>query len=219
MDTKFISIRENIMKYYCLHHSPAKDRKEYLELFFDKQKLNVEWIEDFLPDSEIVINYPKVRCIHAADHNNILNNAEISLCLKHILAIEKICDINDYGIIFEDDIKETEWNFNDYIPEMIKEFENINGDILWIGSDKHTDINSTDKIKIISDNTTRARFSHCYMIHSKIANKIIDFYKKITAPSDWQWNQTIKHFKLKSCWSFPSIYQRTANKEIPSLIR
>lgn len=207
------------MKYYCLHHSPSIDRKAYLIEFFNAQQLAIEWIEDFLPDSEVVINHPKVHCVHAADGNNILNNAEISLCLKHILAIEKICTINDYGIIFEDDIKSTDWNMNEYIPEMINEFEIINGDILWIGSDKSMDISSKDRIKIISNKDTKARFSHCYMIHSKIANKIIDFYKQIVAPSDWQWNETIEHFQLKSCWSFPGIYQRTANKEIPSLIR
>ena len=77
------------MKYYCLHHSPAKERKEYLNIFFYKQKLDVEWIENFLPTSDDVLKYPKINCVHAA-HDGVLNNAEISLCLKHNLALEKI---------------------------------------------------------------------------------------------------------------------------------
>lgn len=211
------------MKYYCLHHSPAKERKAYLDIFFDKQRLNVEWIEDFLPTSFDVINHPKVNCVHAAKQN-VLNDAEVSLCLKHNLAIEKICKINDYGIIFEDDIKQPSWNIKEYLPKMIDEFEKINGEILWIGSDPYFDnmvinLNDPNKISIVTNQYTKSRFAHCYMIHSTVANKVIDYYKNIQAPPDWQWNYTIDYFHLKSCWIYPVIYQRTANKEIPSLLR
>jgi GR25 family glycosyltransferase involved in LPS biosynthesis len=214
-----MSINQNNIQYYCLHHSPAPERKEYLIDFFYNQQVVVEWIEDFLPDSNEVINHPQIKCEHAADGSNILNNQEISLILKHILALKKICSIDGYGIIFEDDIKKSHWSFNEYMPLLIEEFEKMNGDILWIGSSPELDVVTTDKIKIVSDHNTLSRLAHCYMVHSKIANQVIDFYKSIIAPADWQWNITISHFNLKSCWSYPCIYQRTSLKEIHSLLR
>lgn len=210
---------QKIVNYYCLHHTPSVDRKAYMLDFFQEQQINVEWIENFLPTSDEIINYPTVRCIHAANKLGILNSQEISLCFKHILAIKKICKINGYGIIFEDDVKKTNWSLNKYLPLLIKEYEKINGDILWIGSDFQFDIKSNDKIKIISNDQTKSRLAHCYMIHSKTANKVIEYYTDIKAPADWQWNLAIDHFHLKSCWSYPSIYQRTAIKEIQSLLR
>lgn len=208
-----------MINYYCLHHSPATERKHYLTDLFNRQNLQIQWIEDFLPDCDDIINYPKVYCVHAAK-NGILNNAEISLCLKHNLVLKKIGELNnEYGMIFEDDIKEPSWSINEYIPEIIKQFEEINGEILWIGSDPSMEIHTKDKIKILSNSQTKSRFSHCYLIHSSIAKKVLNFYCNIMAPPDWQWNFTIDYFKLKSCWCYPSIFQRTSIKEIPSLLR
>jgi GR25 family glycosyltransferase involved in LPS biosynthesis len=206
------------MRFYCLHHTPAIDRKKYLLQLFYNQGLEVEWIEDFLPSSPEVINHSVIECIHAAN-GKTLNNAEISLYLKHMLVLEKIRTINDYGIIFEDDIQEPSWSIKEYLPKMIEQFENMLGNILWIGSDPILDIVTQEKIKIVSTSETKSRFAHCYMIHSNIANLVLDYKKNIRFPIDWQWNFTIDHFNLKSCWSYPSIYQRTATKEIASLLR
>jgi len=205
------------MKYYCLHHSPAIDRKAFLLPIFQDQQIKVEWIENFLPDCYDVINHPKIYYQHAAN-GSYLNNAEISLVLKHITAIKKISQINDYGIIFEDDIDTINFKLNDTIPIFINEIEKINGDILWIGSIPSKNL-KTNQITIESTKKTKDRCSHGYMIHSNLAKKVIDFYSDIKAPSDWQWNLTIDHFNLKSCWSYPHIYQRSDNKKIPSLIR
>lgn len=208
-----------MINYYCLHHSPSVDRKKYLIDLFNKQNIIVEWIEDFLPTSGCVINYPKIYCHHAAN-KEFLNRAEISLCLKHNATLQKISKLdNEYGIVFEDDIKEPSWNIHEYIYDLIRSFEQINGEILWIGSDPSMEIHTTDRIKVISNSQTKSRFSHCYMIHSIVAKKILGFYCNIKAPPDWQWNFTIDHFNLKSCWSYPSIFQRTSIKEIPSLLR
>jgi hypothetical protein len=205
------------MKYYCLHHSPATDRKQFLLPVFKEQNIEVEWIEDFLPDSYEVVSHPKIYYQHATNCS-YLNNAEISLVLKHTLAIKKICEIDDYGIIFEDDLDAINFRLNDIIPVLINKMENIGGDILWIGSIPNKNL-KTNKITVESNKLTKDRCSHCYMIHSNLAKKVIDFYSDIKAPSDWQWNLTIDHFNLKSCWSYPHIYQRSENKIIKSLIR
>lgn len=205
------------MKYYCLHHSPAKERKDFLLPIFKKQEIDVEWIEEFLPNCDIVLNHPKVPYVHAAN-KNFLNNAELSLVFKHCLAIEKICSINDYAIIFEDDLDDFDFKLKDILPHWISQFEEIHGDILWIGSVPYKNL-PTNIITVYNNTFTKDRCSHCYMIHSRTANKVIDFYKDIKAPSDWQWNLAIDYFNLKSCWSFPHIYQRTDRNKLKSLIR
>jgi hypothetical protein len=209
------------MKYYCLHHSPCVDRKNYLIKFFDKHSLQVEWIEEFLPDSIEVISHKIVHSPNAADRTGKLNRGEISLLFKHSLAIKKIQEINDYGIIFEDDIQDVDFNFNDVIIEFIKLMEKDNIDILWIGSSKnhYKDLPASNYPYIYSNNKTLNRLSHCYMLHSKVADKVYNDYIDFKNPSDLQWDYIIKKFNLKSAWSYPHIYQRTDIKQIPSLLR
>lgn len=210
------------MKHYCLHHTPALERKQYLECFFSQQNINVEWIEDFLPTCEEVTKLSKkIKSRHAAN-SGVLSDAEISLLLKHSLALKKICDIDDYAIIFEDDVQNVEFNFNDVVTEFVRLVEKNNVDILWIGSSRNHgfDTPPMDGINIIIDPTTKnARLSHCYMLHSKLALQVYEEYSNFKHPSDWQWNHIINVFKLNSAWSYPYIYQRTDTREINSLLR
>jgi hypothetical protein len=209
------------MKYYCLHHSPAIERKQYLLKFFEQQKLDVEWIENFLPEDDIVINYPKIQSIHSANGSGILNYAEVSLLLKHVLAIDKIRTIDDYAIIFEDDIKQVDFNF-DWMASKFMELAKEQGvDIVWIGSsDNHKcNLEPSEEPRIISNSNTKSRLAHCYMINSNTANKVFVDYSNFKHPADWQWNHIISELNLKSAWSYPHIYQRTDTKETPSLLR
>jgi len=209
------------MNYYCLHHSPATERKKYLIDLFNEQKISVKWIEDYLPESYEVINYPTVECEHAADRTGKLNKQEISLCLKHVKALEEIIKINNYGVIFEDDISNPDFLLKELLPIFLEKFENIKGDILWIGSidTLHIVPDDTLDIAVHSSSETKSRASHCYVIHSDICKKVLNYYRDIKAPSDWQWNYTIDNFQLKSCWSYPHILQRSEQGSIKSLLR
>lgn len=209
------------MQYYCLHHTPSTERKKYLINLFDRQEISPEWIEDFLPDSDEVINFPTTKCIHSANPTGELNRAEISLCLKHVKALEKISTINDYGIIFEDDIDNPSFAIKEVLPILIDKLIHINGDILWIGSINtlHIQPKNSSDIIVYSSSQTKSRASHCYAIHSDVCKKVLEYYRDIKAPSDWQWNYTIDYFKLKSCWSYPHILQRSEQGTINSLLR
>jgi GR25 family glycosyltransferase involved in LPS biosynthesis len=197
------------------------ERKKYLLHLFAKHKIEIEWIEDFLPDSKEVLSTKKVYSKYAANTTGILNNAEISLLLKHSLAIKKIQDIEDYAIIFEDDIQDFDFDFNNTIAKFIELVEKYNIDILWIGSsiNHNMDLPPSNEPTILSDSSTKSRLTHCYMINSKVADKVYNDYIDFKHPSDWQWNYIIDKLNLKSAWSYPHIYQRTDTKEIPSLLR
>jgi hypothetical protein len=81
------------------------------------------------------------------------------------------------------------------------------------------DLPPSNEPTILSDSSTKSRLTHCYMINSKVADKVYNDYIDFKHPSDWQWNYIIDKLNLKSAWSYPHIYQRTDTKEIPSLLR
>lgn len=62
--------------------------KNYLTPFFSTLESSVNWIEDFLPDHESILNHHKVQSIHSAN-GSFLNKAELSCFMKHRLAVKK----------------------------------------------------------------------------------------------------------------------------------
>lgn len=207
------------MKFFCIHHSPAVDRKSYLSPFFEKTLIGVQWVEEFLPTDKIVADHQEVRSEYAAS-NSKLNLAEISCFMKHRLAIKQIADTNnDYGVIFEDDIEIPSFDLNKMINKFALEFSQIKGDILFIGSMKGKDITAENSDSVFYSPDFRSRCAHCYMLTSESAKKIYPFLDNIVAPFDWQLNMIINHLNLRCCWSTPHLNQRTEQGKIKSLLR
>lgn len=207
-----------MIDYYCIHHSPAIERKEYLLPFFKKENIKINWIEDFLPNSNEVCKIETIYSSHAAN-KSFLNLAEISCYLKHFKAIESISKSNNNGLIIEDDIEIPEFNFTNFINNIENLFIENNGDLLFIGSFTGSDIDDKFNGEIINSQWTRSRCAHCYLITNKCAKNILSFMSNIIAPLDWQLNYAIDKFNLKSFWSKKHINQRTEKGKIPSLLR
>lgn len=206
------------MDFYCLHHTPSEDRKKYMDNLFFINDISPIWITSFLPDSKEVINHEKIYCEHSAN-NKYLNNAEISLYLKHQQAIELIEYKNQVGIIIEDDIKIPDFNLNNFCKDAYKDLIIKNGDILFIGSTTYDEITSNTNELIVHEPWMKSRCAHCYMINPKSASKILKFIKNKVAPFDWQLNYAIDNLNLKVFWSIKSVKQRSETKETQSLLR
>lgn len=207
-----------MINFFCIHHSPAKDRKDYLLPFFDKDNLSVNWIESFLPSCEEIVNLKKIYNYHAAN-KSYLSNSEISCYLKHLKAIENIANSGFSGLIIEDDIEIPNFSLNEYCIKIEKELLDNDGDILFIGSFSNNDIAFDSPNEIVHEKWMRSRCAHCYLITNKTANKILDYMSNIIAPLDWQLNYAIEEFNLKCFWSKTHINQRTEKGIIPSLLR
>jgi hypothetical protein len=204
------------MDFYCLHHSPAKERKSYMNSFFTSNFIKPIWIESFLPEDPLVENFPKVISEHSAN-KHFLNKSEISLYLKHQEAFKLIGLKNEIGIILEDDVKIPNFNLYEFCKLVAPEFL-IDGDLLFIGSIEGMNIHHETK-KIISEPWMKSRCAHCYMVNPSSCDKIIDFISKPLAPFDWQLNYAIESLKLKVYWSVDSVLQMTQINEIKSLLR
>ena len=207
-----------MINFFCAHHSLAKERKEYLLPFFMEDNINVNWIEDFLPDSDQVLNTKIVFNQHSANRS-YLNNAEISCYLKHLKALEIISKSDSSGLIIEDDIEIPNYSLNRYANEVEKDLLKNDGDILFIGSSSNNDITFDYPDEIVHEKWMRSRCAHCYLITNKTANKILDYMSNIIAPLDWQLNYAIEKFDLKCFWSKTHINQRTEKGIIASLLR
>lgn len=207
-----------MINFFCIHHSPAEERKKYLLPFFEKEKININWIEDFLPSSQEVISKTKIFSEHSAN-KSYLNNAEISCYLKHLKAIETIANSEFSGVIIEDDIEIPNFSLSEYSTKVEKDLFNNNGDILFIGSFTNYDIPSNFPHEIAHEKWMKSRCAHCYLITNKTANKIYNYMSNIIAPLDWQLNYAIENFNLKCFWSKNHINQRTEKGIIPSLLR
>lgn len=202
--------------FYCLHHSPAVERAEYMAAFFRRDGIIADWIESFLPESEEVENFPKTFCPHSAN-GSYMNEAEISLYLKQQDAIKRIRDRKNIGVILEDDVEEPFFNLKEFCHLAAEDFLNGDGDLLFIGSYPELDIKGSTLIKTAPWMTSR--YAHCYMVNPKSAQRIFDYTSIPSAPFDWQLNYAIRDLALKVYWSIPAVYQRTAQHKIPSLLR
>lgn len=208
------------MKIYCVHHSDALDRKIYISNIFKKYNIEINWIVNDHPN-DIKEKYSDkiIYSEHAANNIN-LNIFEISCFLKHKNAIEQISKTDEFGIIIEDDIKEPSFDFISIVEDLCCSMKNNNCDILFIGSFANYDLpNINDNPYIVCNNNTMSRCCHAYIVNNNIAEVLSNYLDTIKAPLDWQINYAIQDLNLKSCWSYPQIYQRTEKKELNSLLR
>jgi len=207
------------MKFYCLHHTPAIERKEYLLKAFEAQEISPEWIESYSPDSPEVNNKGIIFTRHAAN-GNFLNKAEISCFLKHKEAISRIASSGEHGIIFEDDIENPDFSIKE-VCYGLKEY--CTDDVLiFIGSFTGADLPSVKgklKFQIIMSKSFQSRCAHAYMLNSNTAKKILSELESIILPLDWQLNNIINKLGLNVGWTTPHINQRTEKGQIESLLR
>jgi hypothetical protein len=202
------------IKIFILHHTPAVDRKVFLQkdLNFVNLPYQLEWVESFLPseiDSNVVSN---------------IKRSELSLSLKHKYALEQIVQNNiEYGIVFEDDVNlQSVSNIHQFIEQGITELEAESGDILWIGDVWVGKYVIPDNKKILnkisyfaSDCLTRC--THAYIISQQGAKLALNNYH-YKHPVDHLYNEIISKKILVSGWTIPGLLQKSAEGLLSTLI-
>lgn len=205
-----------MIKYYCIHHDLAIDRKQYITTHISLP--NLIWITDYKPLSGFIQNHPKIYCEHSAN-KEYLNKAELSCYYKHCLAIRNIANSHEYGFVFEDDIEKPSFDILDMTQIFIDHMTKNSVDILFVGSFASYDLPQSVPFIVCNEFTKSSRCAHAYILNPKTASQIKDKLTDIKAPFDWQLNYLINEMSLKSCWSYPHIYQRTEKNLLDSLIR
>lgn len=200
---------------YCLHHTPATERKEYLLNNFDTK--GWLWIEDFLPTDDNIRNHPTIYSEHSSN-KIFLSLSELSLFYKHKLAIELICGHKEFALIIEDDIALPNFEFYSTLSILLNLMKKEGTDLLFVGSYGSCDLKCEAPTIVCSKNTL-TRCAHAYIVNPSCSKLLLNYLNDINSPLDWQLNYAIQDLNLKSCWSYPHIYQRSEKKQIRSLLR
>jgi GR25 family glycosyltransferase involved in LPS biosynthesis len=183
-------------KTYCLHYPALIQRKELLLKRFKELDMEVEWVEGFLPEN--IKETPK----------GMKNKGELSLYLKHKYVLnEQINNNIERVLILEDDVILPD-GFDQFYNNCIKEFEQLRGDILFLGICCGILPKNIEKNKFVYfDPSYRSRCTHCYTIKLETAKKIIGLLDNHNRPIDWKLNECIETQNLRSCYAEPGIHQ------------
>jgi GR25 family glycosyltransferase involved in LPS biosynthesis len=210
-----------IDKIFVCHHKPLLDRKDRLDTIFKKINLEVEWIENFLPeDIDYVkeVGNPVIEkdCEYAIQQNKYIyyenvgkkvSMSELSLYLKHKYCyLEQIKNNYENILILEDDVN-VNLDFIDYMNNNMLEFLDKKPDILVLGTAfGFIPVNFNGKYIHINDNQL-TRCTHAQVINRKCVEKIVKHLYPINLPIDFKLNEIIILERLKIAWSEPGLTQ------------
>jgi len=185
------------IKYYCLHHTPLNDRREFLEERFSTLKLDVEWVVNYQPET---LSFP--------ESSRFRNLGEYSLYLKHQYCFEQQIKNNyKYIVIIEDDALLPD-DFNEHLKLSLIEFEQLQGDLLFLGicCDIKPPIIYPDK-KVYWEPGFLTRCTHCYVTTLSTAHRMLKHFNANQMAADYKINDIIRIENLKSCYVEPGIHQ------------
>lgn len=201
-----------IDKIFVCHHKPLKQRKLYLEQFFQKNSINVEWVEDYLPN-EIEYEYKRVV--------SRLDDSEISIYLKHQYCFEQQVKNNfKYILILEDDV-DLPNNFLHYLENCMNEFISYEPELdgLMLGTCCGLiSKNITNNKLVYYEDNQMTRCAHAMIFCLDASKKIVKNLRIINYPIDHKLNSIIKSENLKIGWAEPSIKQKSENGAFQSSI-
>jgi GR25 family glycosyltransferase involved in LPS biosynthesis len=201
------------MKTFCLHHTDKPERKTRLAEALAREGMNdVEWIEDFHPST---IDVAKLDIRHK------LNMPEVSVYLKHQKCFESQKKYSYENIlVLEDDVLiPSGFNFSDFLTRAMKDFEEMKGDLMFIGGAFNIKPRNISPEQIVySEPGFRSRCAHCYVVSHRCIDSLLQNINIMDDALDWKLNKTIEECGLKVCYTEPSIAQATAEGLEPSTI-
>lgn len=197
------------MVYYCLHHPGLVDRKVYLEKIFFNSDIFPIWVCGYPPESLIL-----------PANSSFKNINEYSLYKKQQHAIEEQLKHEiETIVILEDDVILPD-NFKEYVNTCLTEFNNLDGDILFLGKCCNISAqNITEGKHVYYSPDYKSRCAHCYLITLQAAKKIYPHLLQNQCAYDFKLNHIIELEKLKVCYAEPGILQATEEKQIPSSLQ
>lgn len=238
-----------IDKIFVCHHKPLTHRKKNLQEFFEKNKIEVEWIESFLPEEigekyeefigigelkqtpityeiseEIKNTFPRwVEHMNGIRDNRIdISISELSLYLKHKECFKKHIDNNyNYILILEDDVILPD-NFLDYLNTSFLEFDKHipKLDCLVFGTCCGFESKDIEDGKLIYyDKTYLTRCTHAIMYSLDASKKIYKNLHPVNFPIDHKLNEIIIMEKLNVGWVEPPLQQASHLKLDKSAIQ
>ena len=226
------------MKTYIVHYTKLDNRKKNIINILKNKDLEYEFIEEY--DKETICNNiyyspnkelfeKKIKNLWDNEFHRfrILNDAEISCTIKHILAIEKISKQKEnYGIVLEDDVLPINHNFNIEIKNVIKNAPK-DWDSIFVGSGCGNEF-INEKLKdayLIDKNFAKIKHpatncAEAYILKKDVAKKIYESIIPFQLVSDWELAYQFYLLNMNIYWYIPPIfYQGSKSGEYKSTLR
>lgn len=230
---------ENI---FIVHYTKLKERKEsilsYINKFnipynfieaCDQEELNLEALKNvYLPDKELFEN--KIKPLWDAEQHKfrVLNIAEISCTIKHLLAVKAVADTcKNHGLIFEDDSLPKRETFLREIEVLLQKVPQ-NWDAIFMGEgcgmsfidselNKH---NIKAENGFCKANHPATNCAEAYLLKSAAAKKIYKESLPFQLVSDWELAHTFYKLNMNVYWAVPPIFtQGSKNGMFRSTLR
>jgi GR25 family glycosyltransferase involved in LPS biosynthesis len=226
------------MKTYIIHYTKLKDRKKNINSFLSNTNFDCEFVEEYdkevldgnlyyLPNEKMF--YEKIKHLwdSRAHKFRILNDAEISCTIKHILAIEKIANQKEeIGLILEDDAIPIDDNFYEKIIELIENAPD-DWDSIFMGAGCGIDFMNQ---KLKGCNLINQKFSQvehpstncaeAYLLKRESARRIYESIVPFQLVSDWELAYHFYNLDMNVYWSIPPLfYQGSKSGKYKSTLR
>lgn len=212
-------------KIYIVHYTKLKDRYENIIPFLESSKVPYEFITDYdkedlnenllkqfyLGDEEKFLNKINYSYNFLNCNYRILNEAEISCTIKHLVAIKKLSEeCSNFGLILEDDAIFYE-NFNKNYKKCFEETPN-DWDAIFLGEGCGVNF-QTSKIlngEKISENCYNVphpatNCAEAYLMKPNIAKKVYEESIPFQLVSDWELGYQFHKLNCKIYWWYPSL--------------
>jgi GR25 family glycosyltransferase involved in LPS biosynthesis len=210
-----------IEKIYLTHHSPLRDRRERLEKYFQKNKMEVEWVETetipegFYKGSPELWN-KKLSSAYPYDSSppRKLSKQEISIAIKHYECFKRIANSpHEENVVLEDDVffgKEFESYFNRFLSNTPNDWE-----LIFFGSGAGLHIPRTRKdVNAYRKDDPVTRCLDSYIIKKSVCERVLSDLLPITLPIDFELSYSLKNHKIISYWWEPSLTMQGSQNDI-----
>lgn len=226
----------NFPKAYILHCKTLTERKVYMQKKLQSLEIESEWIteHDAIELTSNLINQyyvdDKQKCLErvrllwpiSQHQSRRLRDTEISLAIKHCIAIEKISkNDEEYGLVLEDDCLFVE-NFKHSFEDLLKKTPS-NWDVIHVGNGygmKPENYKEIVNEKVYLMNHPASRCAEAILIKKSAANKINNTIKPFYLAADWEYGYQYHLHNLNVYWWEPSlITQGSHNGHFKSSLR
>lgn len=226
------------MKTYIIHYTKLKERKGNILSLLSNTNFDYEFILEYdkehldgnsYYDANKVKFDEKIKDLWDEQIHKfrVLNDAEISCTIKHILAIEKIANQADnIGLIFEDDVLPIENNFVAQIEHLIEVAPN-NWDAIFMGVGCGIDFMNQKLVNSHIINEKFAQVNHpatncaeAYLLTKEAARRIYQSIIPFQLVSDWELAYQFYKLDMNVYWSIPPLfYQGSKSGQYNSTLR
>lgn len=210
--------------FFVVHYTKNSDRKERLEKEFQKYEIkDVRWVDEY--DRENLGELKNLYQYNRKFSKKPINSGEISLTVKHYMALKKIIEEKfEVAVIMEDNITFTD-DIKKLVSEYLEEAKNLDWNIIFEGDThylryKEGKVSGDKKLYKKSNKITgqchgSSRCSNFYIINLKSAQILHDNFALFHNVCDHWSNHLFRKLNFNIYWvEPPKVHRIMSHKRV-----